>query len=74
MLALARRQLSQSHERVSTEGIDIRLILDIAESMHAEEINQLERTKIAVLRYVRHKGLAGYPILTAMILLVIELL
>lgn len=44
ILALARPQSTNSWEKVSTEGIDIVMTIDISESMHAEDLkpNRLE--------------------------------
>jgi Ca-activated chloride channel homolog len=47
IFALARPQLPQSRERVTSEGIDILLILDISESMLAEDFKPANRLQAA---------------------------
>ena len=47
IVTLARPQLSQSREHKATEGIDILLVLDISESMRAEDFEGSNRIQIA---------------------------
>ena len=47
IVTLARPQLSQSHERRLAEGIDILLVLDISESMRAEDFEGANRIQTA---------------------------
>lgn len=47
ILTLARPQLSQSREHKFAEGIDILLVLDISESMRAEDFEGASRIQIA---------------------------
>lgn len=47
IVTLARPQLSQSREHKFTEGIDILLVLDISESMRAEDFEGSNRIQIA---------------------------
>ena len=47
IVSLARPQLSQSREHKFTEGIDIFLVLDISESMRAEDFEGTNRIQIA---------------------------
>ena len=47
ILTLARPQLSQSRMHRSAEGIDILLVLDISESMRAEDFEGVNRIQIA---------------------------
>ena len=47
IVTLARPQLSQSREHKFTEGIDILLVLDISESMRAEDFEGSNRIQVA---------------------------
>ncbi len=47
ILALARPQLSQSQERRISEGINIFLVLDVSDSMRAEDFNETNRLQTA---------------------------
>ena len=58
IFALARPQLSQSREKVTSEGIDILLILDISESMLAEDFeptNRLQAAKAVIHEFLSHR-------------------
>ena len=54
IIALARPQSFSSGENVSTEGIDIAMVLDISGSMLAEDLkpNRLEAAKIVIDDFV----------------------
>ena len=60
IVTLARPQLSQSHERRFAEGIDILLVLDISESMRAEDFEGTNRIQTAksVINAMLEKRLA----------------
>jgi len=47
VVTLARPQLTQSHEQRSAKGIDILLVLDISESMRAEDFAGASRIEVA---------------------------
>ncbi len=47
IFALARPQLSQSQERRISEGINIFLVLDVSDSMRAEDFNETNRLQTA---------------------------
>ena len=58
IISLARPQLSQSREHKFTEGIDILLVLDISESMRAEdfeESNRIQTAKLVVNDFLTHR-------------------
>ena len=58
IVTLARPQLSQSYERRSTEGIDILLVLDISESMRAEDFegeNRIQTAKLVINDFLAHR-------------------
>ena len=58
IVTLARPQLSQSHERRLTEGIDILLVLDISESMRAEDfegVNRIQTAKLVINDFLAHR-------------------
>lgn len=54
ILALARPQSSSSDEKVSTEGIDIMIALDISTSMLAQDFkpNRLEAAKVTAMEFI----------------------
>ena len=58
IVTLARPQLSQSREHKFTEGIDILLVLDISESMRAEDFegsNRIQTAKSVVNDFLTHR-------------------
>ena len=58
IVTLARPQLSQSREHKFTEGIDIFLVLDISESMRAEDFegsNRIQTAKSVVNDFLTHR-------------------
>ena len=58
IVTLARPQLSQSREHKFTEGIDILLVLDISESMRAEDFegsNRIQTAKSVVNDFLMHR-------------------
>ena len=58
IVTLARPQLSQSREHKFTEGIDILLVLDISESMRAEDFegsNRIQTAKSVVNNFLMHR-------------------
>ena len=58
IVTLARPQLSQSREHQFTEGIDILLVLDISESMRAEDFegsNRIQTAKSVVNDFLTHR-------------------
>ena len=58
IVTLARPQLSQSHERRFAEGIDILLVLDISESMRAEDFegaNRIQTAKSVIKDFLAHR-------------------
>ena len=58
IVTLARPQLSQSREHQFTEGIDILLVLDISESMRAEDFegfNRIQTAKSVVNDFLMHR-------------------
>ncbi|MCZ6679435.1 MAG: VWA domain-containing protein [Candidatus Poribacteria bacterium] len=58
IFALARPQLSQSREQITSEGIDILLILDISGSMRAEDFkpnNRLQAAKGVIHDFLRDR-------------------
>ena len=58
IFALARPQLSQSHEHIISEGIDILLILDTSESMRGEDFepaNRLQAAKRVIYDFLSHR-------------------
>lgn len=58
IFALARPQSSYSREQVTSEGIDILLILDISESMLAEDFeptNRLQAAKMVIREFLSHR-------------------
>ncbi|MCY3742509.1 MAG: VWA domain-containing protein [Candidatus Poribacteria bacterium] len=58
IVTLARPQLSQSHAYRSAEGIDILLVLDISESMRAEDFegtNRIQTAKSVINNFLAHR-------------------
>ena len=58
IVTLARPQNSQSHARRSAKGIDILLVLDISESMRAEDFegtNRIETAKSVINDFLGHR-------------------
>ena len=58
IITLARPQLSQSREHRFTEGIDILLVLDISESMRAEDFqgaNRIQTAKTVINDFLAHR-------------------
>ena len=58
IFALSRPQLSQSRERITSEGIDILLILDTSGSMRAEDFkpaNRLQAAKKVIYDFLSHR-------------------
>ena len=58
IVTLARPQLSQSREHKFTQGIDILLVLDISESMRAEDFegsNRIQTAKSVVNDFLTHR-------------------
>lgn len=58
IVTLARPQLSQSREHKFTEGIDILLVLDLSESMRAEDFegsNRIQTAKSVVNDFLTHR-------------------
>ena len=58
IVTLARPQLSQSREHKFTEGIDILLVLDISQSMRAEDFegsNRIQTAKSVVNDFLTHR-------------------
>lgn len=58
VITLARPQLSQSREHQSAKGIDILLVLDISESMRAEDFegaNRIQTAKSVVNDFLTHR-------------------
>ena len=58
VFTLARPQLSQSREHKFAEGIDILLVLDISESMRAEDfegVNRIQTAKSVVSDFLAHR-------------------
>ena len=58
IVTLARPQLSQSREHKFTEGIDILLVLDISESMRAEDFegsNRIQTAKSVINDFLTHR-------------------
>ncbi len=58
LFALARPQSSQSREQITSEGIDILLILDISGSMRAEDFkpnNRLQAAKAVIRDFLRDR-------------------
>ena len=58
IVTLARPQLSQSREHQLAKGIDILLVLDISESMRAEDFegaNRIETAKLVINDFLAHR-------------------
>lgn len=58
IVTLARPQLSQSREHKLAQGIDILLVLDISESMRAEdfeEANRIQTAKLVIKGFLAHR-------------------
>ena len=58
IVTLARPQLSQSREHKLAKGIDILLVLDISESMRAEdfeEANRIQTAKLVIKDFLAHR-------------------
>ena len=58
IVTLARPQLSQSRERQLAKGIDILLVLDISESMRAEDFegaNRIQTAKLVIKDFLAHR-------------------
>ena len=58
IVTLARPQLSQSHEHRVAEGLDILLVLDISESMRAEDFegaNRIQTAKSVINDFLTHR-------------------
>ena len=58
IVTLARPQLSQSHEHRVAKGIDILLVLDISESMRAEDFegaNRIQTAKLVINDFLAHR-------------------
>lgn len=58
IITLARPQLSQSREHSSAQGIDILLVLDISESMRAEDFagaNRIQTAKSVINEFLTHR-------------------
>ncbi|MCC7494423.1 MAG: VWA domain-containing protein [Fimbriimonadaceae bacterium] len=54
VLALARPQMGQTHEKITAEGVDIMLAIDVSASMRVEDVapNRLEAAKAVIQRFV----------------------
>jgi len=58
IVTLARPQLSQSREHSVLQGIDILLVLDISESMRAEDFagsNRIQTAKLVISDFLKHR-------------------
>lgn len=58
IVTLARPQLSQSRESKLAKGIDILLVLDISESMRAEDVegaNRIQTAKLVIKDFLAHR-------------------
>lgn len=58
IVTLARPQLSQSREHKLAKGIDILLVLDISESMRAEDfegVNRIQTAKLVINDFLAHR-------------------
>ena len=58
IITLARPQLSQSREQSVSQGIDILLVVDISESMRAEDFvgsNRIQTAKSVISDFLRHR-------------------
>ena len=58
IVTLARPQLSQSREHRLAKGIDILLVLDISESMRAEDVegaNRIQTAKLVIKDFLAHR-------------------